>query len=81
MTQLGVGYTTRKYVGFFGGFLGVGGIREDIVRDLSIALYHTKLSYRGFAPRISCSRSLSRSNIVFYDNQVSECLIGITQSF
>ncbi len=82
VTQLGVGYTTRKYVGFFGGFLGVGGIREDIVRDLSIALYHTKLSYRGFAPRISCTRTVSRSNIPeFFANKVSECLIGITQSF
>ena len=61
VTQLGVGYTTRRYTGFFGGFIISRTIREDTVRDLSLALYHTKLSYRGFAPRISCSRTISKS--------------------
>ena len=48
---------------------------------VSVSAYSDKISYMGFAPKVSCSFTFNGSNIAFFDYQATDCQIGFTQRF
>ncbi len=55
--------------------------RKDSYYSLSATVFNSRVSYRGFTPRLSCSYSKNSSNVAFYDFDSTDCQLGLTRQF
>lgn len=55
--------------------------RRDHFGKLSVGVQHSDIDVMGFTPRLSCSQTLNRSNIAFYDYARTECQASISKNF
>lgn len=55
--------------------------RGDEFLRIDASFQNANLDWRGFTPVLTCSHTVNRSNIAFFDYDVSECQIGLTRNF
>lgn len=77
-STIGVQIGSRQFVGLYPLTLTP---RSDVYTGVSVSAYSDKISYMGFAPKVSCSFTFNGSNIAFFDYQATDCQIGFTQRF
>ena len=59
----------------------VGAPRADRTLRLTASLEDSRLRWRGFQPRLSCSLAFNASNIGLYDHRAQDCEISVTKDF
>ncbi len=55
--------------------------RDDEFAILTGSVLNSTISYGGFAPKLTCTIQLNRSNVAFYDYNAQECSFEFTRGF
>lgn len=55
--------------------------RNDSYYGISASLRHNDFTIMGFSPQTNCSYQVNKSNIAFYDYDVTECTLRIIKQF
>lgn len=66
---------------FDGLFPLLGERRSDRFVGISGTIQNRSLSIRGFSPSLTCSYTLTESNVAFFASDVAECVIGLRRRF
>lgn len=77
-SSFGFEYGKRNFVGVFPLTTSA---REDTFSRISIGAQHSRIDIHGFTPHLSCSYTLNRSNVAFYDYDATECQATISRNF
>ncbi|WP_157946878.1 surface lipoprotein assembly modifier [Thalassobius sp. I31.1] len=55
--------------------------RDDEYYKLILGLQHNRINFRGFTPVLNCSHTINRSNVAFFDYNVTECQAAFSRNF